>query len=279
MSLSDALVYTAKPSAVSGHKYRQTLPSYNKSTFFPGEVMMLNVPCGRKGQFLNQKMSYLKFKVTNTSVRTTEEAAASKQATIVPDYSVSSLIERLEIYHVSNLLEQIHGYGLLRTLWTDMTGCTDAHTTTGNVIEGMSTTVREGEGLTVGSSKYYAIPLLSGIIGCMQSKYLPTGAMFAGDLRVEITLANNNDRVTTSTTNSIAGAKTWTVSDVELMMEYVELNSEAARPSCRKWYFPNAHFFGEAISSPNIYETNRGGEAPPRQNWNRKRNRNKRFFL
>ena len=49
MSLSDALVYNAKTSAVSWHKYRQNLPIYIKSFFFPGEVMMLNVPCGRKG--------------------------------------------------------------------------------------------------------------------------------------------------------------------------------------------------------------------------------------
>jgi len=97
--------------------------------------MILNVPCGRKGQFLNQNMSYLKFKVTNTSVRTTEEAAASKQAAIAQDYSVSSLIERLEIYHGSNLLEKIPGYGLLHTLWTDMTSCGDAPLTTGNVME------------------------------------------------------------------------------------------------------------------------------------------------
>ena len=179
---------------------------------------MLNVPCGRKGHFFYQRMSYLKCKVTNTSVRKTEEAAASKQATIAPDYSVSSLIARLEIYHGSNLLEQINEYGLLHTLWTDMTGCMDARIITGNVIKGMSTTIREGERLTVGSSKYYAIPLLSGIVGCVQSKYLSTGDMSAGDLRVEITLVNNNDGVTTSLTNTLAGAKTWIVSDVELML-------------------------------------------------------------
>jgi hypothetical protein len=75
MSLSDSLVYQAKPSAVSGHKHRQNLPSYTKSEFLSGEVIMLNVPCGRRGQFLNQKMSYLKFRVTNTSVRTAEEIA------------------------------------------------------------------------------------------------------------------------------------------------------------------------------------------------------------
>ena len=81
---------------------------------------MLNVPCGRKGQFLNQKMSYLKFKVTNTSVITAAEMTEGKQATITPDYSISSLISRLEIYHGSNLLEQIHEYGLLHTIWLDL---------------------------------------------------------------------------------------------------------------------------------------------------------------
>ena len=70
MSLSDALVYNTKSSAVSGHKYRQNLPTYNKVSFYPGEGMMLNVSCGRKSQYLNQKMSYLKFRLTNTSVIT-----------------------------------------------------------------------------------------------------------------------------------------------------------------------------------------------------------------
>ena len=97
MSLSDALVYSAKPSAVSGHKYRQNMPTYNKASFFPGEVMMLNVTCGRKGQFLNQRMSYSKFKVKNTSVITTSEATAGKQATITPDYSISSLIDSMAL--------------------------------------------------------------------------------------------------------------------------------------------------------------------------------------
>jgi hypothetical protein len=108
-----------------------------------------------------------------------------------------------------------------------MTGCGDANLTTGNVLEGMGSSVRVGEALTVGTSRVYAIPILSGIIGCMQSKYLPTGDMSAGDLRVEITLANNNDGITTSLTDSTAGA--WKMSDAELMLEYVELNSSSAQ--------------------------------------------------
>ena len=101
------------------------------------------------------------------------------------------------------------------------------------MLEGVGVTARVGEGLTVGGFRYYAITLLSGIIGCMQSRYLPTGDMSAGDLRVEIPLANNNDGVTTSLTDTIAGSKTWTISDVELMLEYVELKDQMSRAHLR----------------------------------------------
>ncbi len=66
MSLSDSLVYAPKPSAVSSSKARQNVPSYNKSSFNPGEVIMLNIPTGRRGSYLNTRMSYLKFKSQTT---------------------------------------------------------------------------------------------------------------------------------------------------------------------------------------------------------------------
>ena len=42
-------------------------------------------------------------------------------------------------------------------------------------------------------------------------------------------MANDNDGVTTSLTNATTAAKTWAISDVELMLEYVELISYASR--------------------------------------------------
>ncbi len=59
MSLSDRLVYAPKPSAVSSSKARWNLPSCIKSSFKPREVVMLNIPTGRRGSFLNTRMSYL----------------------------------------------------------------------------------------------------------------------------------------------------------------------------------------------------------------------------
>ena len=185
--------------------------------------MMLNIPCGRRGQFLNQRMSYLKFKLKNTSV-----VVAGETAPIAPDYAAASIISRLELYHGSNLLEQVHEYGMLYNLWLDISGSAEAHKHTGSMLEGMNaSTERTGESLASGADSVYCIPLLSGIVGTLQSKYLPTGDMNGGDLRLELTLANAADGVVGS--GNAAAARSWQVSDVELMLEYVELNSEAAK--------------------------------------------------
>jgi hypothetical protein len=128
MSLSDSLVYALKPSAVSSSKARWNQPSYNMSSDNPGEVIMLNIPTGRRGSFLNTIMSYLKFKVTNTGTDVAYEIAA--------DYNIASIFSRLELYHGSNLLEQIHEYGLLVNLWHDMSVSLAAHGTTTNLLEG-----------------------------------------------------------------------------------------------------------------------------------------------
>ena len=125
MSLSDSLVYAPKPSAVFGNNYRQNLPTYNKATFTPGDTMMLNIPCGRKGKFLNRRICYLMFKLNNLCQLTVGEAAANPVLAVAPistDYSGSSLFARLELYHGSNLLEEVHEYNVLHALWIDMTG-------------------------------------------------------------------------------------------------------------------------------------------------------------
>jgi hypothetical protein len=114
MSLSDSLVYAPKPSAVSSTKARWNQPAYNKSSFNPGEVIMINIPTGRRGSFLNTRMSYLKFRVTNTG--------ADKAHTISADFNIASIFSIMELYHGSNLLEQVHEISLLVNLWHDMTG-------------------------------------------------------------------------------------------------------------------------------------------------------------
>jgi hypothetical protein len=208
MSLSDSLVYAPKPSAGFSSKSRWNQSSYNKSTYNPGDDVMLNTPTGRRGSFLNTRMSYLNFRVTNTGV----DAAH----TIAADFNIASLFSRLELYHGSNLLKQIHEYGLLVNLWRDMTGSTAAHGTTSSLLEGqnVAASLRTGEAIASNNvSRVFCIPLLSGIGGVLQSKYIPTGDMIAGDLRLEVTLADANTGVL-----AVGAVPRYTVSDVELML-------------------------------------------------------------
>ena len=220
MSLSDSLVFSPKPSAVSSSKARWNQPSYNKSSFVPGEVIMINIPCGRRGSFLNTRMSYLKFRVTNKTAA----------APIAPDFNIASIFQRLEVYHSSNLLEQVHEYGMLVNMWHDMTGSMNSAWSTGSLMEGNKDSAeREGEDIAATTSRTYAIPLFSGIVGVLQSKYLPTGDLTGGDLRVELTLANTNDAFTQVSATPANDARSWSVDNVELMLEYTDLAADAAR--------------------------------------------------
>ncbi len=57
-----------------------------------------------------------------------------------------------------------------------------------------------------------------------QTKYFPTGDMTARDLRLELTLAPPAYGVV-----GVTATSDYTVSDVEMMLEYTDLASDAAR--------------------------------------------------
>ncbi len=76
---------------------------------------MLNIQIGRRGSFLNTRMSHMKFRMNNTTVGTVPHAA---------DFDIASIFARLKMYHGSNLLEQIHEYGLRVNMWHYMCGST-----------------------------------------------------------------------------------------------------------------------------------------------------------
>ena len=70
---------------------------------------MINIPTGRRGSFFNTRTSYLKIKDTNNGI--------DAGHTIAADFNIASIFNRLELYHGSNLLEQITEYGMLVNLW------------------------------------------------------------------------------------------------------------------------------------------------------------------
>jgi hypothetical protein len=102
---------------------------------------------------------------------------------------------------------------------------------TGSVLEGFSVSNdRKGIIIPPNTFRILCLPILSGIVGVSQEKYLPTGSM-VGDLRLELTLANQKDGVVhlPATAGAAVVLSPWYVSGIELMLEYTQLNSEAAR--------------------------------------------------
>ena len=160
-------------------------------------------------------MSYLRFKIVNTHAT----------VPLALDYSAAGLIQSLAIYHGSNLLEQINEYNALYHLFLDLQGSTETVTRAGSILLGThATNLRTGVTVAANNGEaYVCIPIMSGIVGPLQSKYLPTGVMTGGDLRLELTLASTEMGVVAS-----AGS-TWEVRDVEVELEYVEVSSEVDR--------------------------------------------------
>ena len=112
---------------------------------------------------------------------------------------------------------------MLANLWHDMCRIQASFVTTGNLLEGQGTTVRTGASIAAGASHVYCISLLSGVVGVLQNKCLPTGDMTSGDFRLELTLANAADGILAD------AALTWTLDSVELMLEHTDPASDAAR--------------------------------------------------
>ena len=212
MSVSDSLVFQPKPASIAGTTHRQSVPAYNGSSFKGQQTVLINIPTGRRGHYLNTRMSYLRFKVTNNHAT----------AGMALDYSASCFIQSLALYHGSNLLEQIHEYNALYHFLMDMQGSEESVERAGSILQGSGSS-RTGVSLASSASAYFCIPILSGVIGPLQSKYLPLGAAVGGDLRLELTLAAANTAVVS------ASDADWSISDIELQLEYVEVNSEVDR--------------------------------------------------
>ena len=215
MSVSDSLVYKPKPPSISGTTHRQGVRAYNGTSFKGQQTILINIyiPIGRRGHYLNTRMSYLKFKVTNNNTTNPFNL----------DYSASAFIQSMSLYHGAYLLENINEYNALYHLLLDMQASQESVERAGSILQGTGKD-RAGAAVAASGSQTFCIPILSGIVGPLQSKYLPTGAMIGGDLRLELVLANPTTAVVQG-----AGTPDWSVSDVELQLEYVEVNSEVDR--------------------------------------------------
>ncbi len=243
-SLTSDMALGLKPSAPKSRSYRMNIPAMNKQSFTALDQIVIEIPSGRRNNWLDQSQSYLKFSVQCVTGSATPVGGQG----IYLDNSAYSFFQRLDIYNSSNLLETINEYGQLCNFLIDtsltqsdkaglsaMIG-TNATNTSINLTSTYaqyqaSTAVqvagdRSGMSLAGNTSTSNAIPytfclpLLSGVVGVNASKMIPVGAL-SSPLRMEFFLSANDDAIYYGTT---AGTGTyWTITGVEFCATFVEL--------------------------------------------------------
>ena len=115
-ALTSDMMLGLKPSAPKSRSYRISVAPLNGSTFGPSSQIIWELPTGRRGTWLDQSQSYIKFSVQCV---TANACAANAPGGIYIENTAYSFFQRLDIYNSSNLLETISEYGQLANFLID----------------------------------------------------------------------------------------------------------------------------------------------------------------
>ena len=249
-ALTSDMLLGLKPSAPKSRSYRISIAPVNKSIFTPLDQVIFELPTSRRGTWLDQSQSYLKFSVQFSANANTTVGGTG----IYLDNSAYSFLQRCDIYHGSNLLETVNEYGQLSNFLIDTsltqsdkaglspligTNYSQSVITTTNagvfvastIIPSVTTQVpgdRSGQSCAANTDinaaipYTFSLPLLSGIVGVNASKMLPVGKM-TSPLRVELYLAAKDDAIYYGTAG--LGAN-WQIINVEFCACYVEIQDD-----------------------------------------------------
>ena len=210
VALTSDLHYSLKPSAVRSRSYRASILPTNKSTFSAGDTGIFYIPAGRRGTYLDQDQSYIRM-----TIQVNVEDAWL-------DASANCVINRLDVFHGSNLLESIIGYNLLSTYILDLQSAPSQRVGLSNLYGFDDAGDRQGKKLLFGTTKAITVclPIFSGVVGCLCDKMLPLSKL-NDDIRLEFTFESNANAL-----YSAGGTATYTILDAQLELAIVELSDE-----------------------------------------------------
>lgn len=243
------LKYGSKVESAIARSSRVNIAPQGPTTYELGNTIIFNIPT-RKNLVLATTESYLKFTCSLT-------AQAADTAFRWDSCGANSCIQRIRIFHGSNLLEDIDNYGLLAKLLFDLQQPHDSiigkqnmlcgtrsdmvvTTAAATYVQGASLAslnINSGErvggpgALTAANgvvSETYCINLVSLLGSLCSQNYLPLFALTSSSLRCEITLVDNLCKacsVVGSTSNANTGLMT--LSNVEYVANMIELGDSA----------------------------------------------------
>lgn len=210
-ALTSDLMYNLKPSGARAKSYRASIMPTNKTVFAASDSLIIYCPCGRRGTYLNAGSSYMRYTVKNMDATNG----------MYFDGNGSSIIQRIDVFHGSNLLESIIGYNMLVNYILDVQASTSQRQGLANIYGFDSTGDRSGYLIPALGQITICMPLFSGVIGLLASKNLPLGFL-NDDIRVEITFESAQVAFAAA-----AGTPTYNVIDFQLELDIIELSDEA----------------------------------------------------
>jgi hypothetical protein len=227
------LKFQSKVESAPARRYLTCIQPQGGSSFSPNETITINIPT-RNNQALIPSESYLKGTL-NLSCSTANATAATFESA-----GVHGFIQRIRLFHGSNVIEDIDNYAQLAKILYDFQAPDDTvkgrlavtsatnpqyNVTSGTIVRGVNRGATSGV-TTTATAVPFAINLISIVGSLAGEKYLPLWEMTAAPLRLEIVLKAS---VVTSMM-SLAGsatAQTFSVTGVNYCGEFLELPDSA----------------------------------------------------
>jgi hypothetical protein len=239
--LPKQLKYGSKVESATARSYKTNVaPQNGTGTYNPGDTIIINLPT-RNNLVLCTADSTLKFTVNFTN-------GGANNALRWDSCGAHGMIQRIRIFHGSNLLQDIDNYGMLAKMLFDIQVNTSANYGKNNILCGTRSDLtvavpaaganlyysclqtNTGDRIdpagvflagAAAVSQTYCLNLISllGTLGA--SNYIPLFAMTSAPLRAEITLVNNS--ILACASLDVLAAVPFTLTNVEYCGTFIEL--------------------------------------------------------
>ena len=249
------LAYGSKVESSNCRSYRTSIqPQNGTGTYNPNDTIIINIPT-RNNLVMSTTESFLKFKCNITN------STAQNNYIRLDSNGAHGFIQRIRVFHGSNLLSDIDSYGVLAKIMFDSQVSSDATYGKYNVLAGTRSDlvatfptitsvavptqaefqslslntiscnqINSGDRLNVAAvaanavtSRYFCLNLVSLCGTLLNDKYFPLFACTSAPLRVEIQLVNNA-LIPICSAQPLTG---FTLTEVEYVAQFMELSDNA----------------------------------------------------
>ena len=228
------LKFQSKVESAPARRYLTQIQPQGGSSFSPSDTITINIPT-RNNTALIPSESYLRGTLTLSCGTANATAATFESA------GIHGFIQRIRVFHGSNLLEDIDNYSQLAKILYDFQASDDTvkgrlavtsatnpqyNTISGTIVRGVNRGATSGV-TTAGTTVPFAINLVSMVGALAGDKYLPLWEMTAAPLRVEIVLKASVVTSMMSLAAATTVSQTFAVTGVNYCGEFLELPDSA----------------------------------------------------